>query len=137
MAAKTPGDDSLLFCVHVAGRSLVRQHDRFAELTAGFDVLYEARSAWELLSSTESRSLTLHHGDGTANHCNVLSQDFADAFGIAGTPDQCIERVKELQGLGLDRIKVVPALSQEAADLEDVALSWTTMQKEVIPALRG
>jgi 5,10-methylenetetrahydromethanopterin reductase len=78
-----------------------------------------------------------HHGDGTAGHRSVLSQGFADAFGISGTPDQCIERVKELQGLGLDRIKVVPALSQEAADLEDVALSWATMQNDVIPALRA
>ncbi|GAA1195929.1 helix-turn-helix domain-containing protein [Pseudonocardia alaniniphila] len=50
----------MLFCVHVAGRSHVRQHDRFAELTAGSGVFYEARSAWELLSSGESRSLTLH-----------------------------------------------------------------------------
>jgi alkanesulfonate monooxygenase SsuD/methylene tetrahydromethanopterin reductase-like flavin-dependent oxidoreductase (luciferase family) len=40
----------------------------------------------------------------------------ADAFGIAGTPDQCIERVKQLQGLGLDRLIVLPALSQEPAD---------------------
>jgi alkanesulfonate monooxygenase SsuD/methylene tetrahydromethanopterin reductase-like flavin-dependent oxidoreductase (luciferase family) len=65
------------------------------------------------------------------------AERFADAFGIAGTPDQCIERVKELQRLVLDRIKVVPALSEEAADLEDVALSRTTMQNEVIPASRG
>jgi 5,10-methylenetetrahydromethanopterin reductase len=78
-----------------------------------------------------------HHGAGTASHRNVLSARFADAFGIAGTPDQCIERVKELEGLGLDRIIVVPALSEEAADLEDVVLSRTTMQNEVIPALRG
>jgi 5,10-methylenetetrahydromethanopterin reductase len=78
-----------------------------------------------------------HHGVGTASHRNVLSARFADAFGIAGTPDQCIERVKELEGLGLDRIIVVPALSEEAADLEDVVLSRTTMQNEVIPALRG
>jgi 5,10-methylenetetrahydromethanopterin reductase len=78
-----------------------------------------------------------HHGAGTAGHRHVASQDFADAFGIAGTPDQCIERVKQLQGLGLDRIIVLPALSQEPADLKDVALSRTTMQNEVIPALRG
>ncbi|WP_433293632.1 LLM class flavin-dependent oxidoreductase [Pseudonocardia sp. CA-142604] len=77
------------------------------------------------------------HGAGAAKHRNVLSQGFADAFGIAGTPDQCIERVKELEGLGLDRIKVIPALSEEPADLDDVVLSRTTMQNEVIPGLRG
>jgi AraC-like DNA-binding protein len=60
MAAKTPGDDLVLFCVHVAGRSQVRQHGRFAELADGFGVVCEARSSWELLSSSESRSLTLH-----------------------------------------------------------------------------
>jgi AraC-like DNA-binding protein len=35
MAAKTPGDDLVLFCVRVAGQSHLGQHDRFAELTAG------------------------------------------------------------------------------------------------------
>ncbi|GAA1195905.1 LLM class flavin-dependent oxidoreductase [Pseudonocardia alaniniphila] len=77
------------------------------------------------------------HGAGAAAHRNVLSQGFADAFGIAGTPDQCVERAIGLEGLGLDRIVVLPALSKEVADLDDVALSRTTMQNEVIPALRG
>jgi 5,10-methylenetetrahydromethanopterin reductase len=78
-----------------------------------------------------------HHGAGTASHRNVLSEVFSDSFGIAGTPDQCIERVKELEALGLDRIIVLPALSQEAADLDDVVLSRTTMQNDVIPELRA
>jgi 5,10-methylenetetrahydromethanopterin reductase len=94
----------------------------------------EARVELERLAASYDMN---HHGAGTAGHRHVLSQRFADAFGIAGTPDQCIERVKELEGLGLDRIIVIPALSQEAADLDDVALSRTTMQKEVISVLRG
>ena len=59
MAAKTSGDDLMLFCVQVVGQGHVGQHDRFAELAAGSGVLIEARSACELLSSSESRSLTL------------------------------------------------------------------------------
>ena len=72
------------------------------------------------------------HGSGTAGHRNVTSEGFADAFGIAGTPDQCVKRVKELAGLGLERIVVLPALSQEAADRDDVALSVAMMQNEVL-----
>jgi AraC-like DNA-binding protein len=60
MAAKSPDGDLVFFCVQVAGRSHVGQHGRCAELTGGFGVLYEARSAWELRTSAESRAVTLH-----------------------------------------------------------------------------
>jgi AraC-like DNA-binding protein len=60
MAAKNSGDGLMTFCVHVAGHSHIRQHARSAELTAGVGVLYEGRSAWELLSSAQNQSLTLH-----------------------------------------------------------------------------
>jgi AraC-like DNA-binding protein len=59
MAARAPRDDLMLFCVHLAGRGHVRQHDRVAELPAGSGVLLEARSAWEIVSTTEMRCLNL------------------------------------------------------------------------------
>lgn len=64
MAARTSCDDLMVFCVHVAGRSHVRQHDRCADLAIGAGVLYEARSRWELASSAGSRSLTLQFSRG-------------------------------------------------------------------------
>jgi len=59
MAAKTSGDDVLLFIVHVAGATSVRQRDRLAELAVGTGVLTEARSPWEIVSPTESKCLIL------------------------------------------------------------------------------
>lgn len=60
MAARNSGDHLICFCIHVAGRGHVRQHDRVAELAAGSGVLYEARSPWELASPADSQSLTLN-----------------------------------------------------------------------------
>ena len=59
MAARAPRDDMMLFCVQMAGRGCMRQHDRFAELPAGSGVLCEARSPWEGVAPTETRSLSL------------------------------------------------------------------------------
>ncbi|GAA1188111.1 helix-turn-helix domain-containing protein [Pseudonocardia alaniniphila] len=54
MAARTSADDLMLFCIYVAGRGCVRQHDRCAELAAGAGVLTEARNRYERISPTET-----------------------------------------------------------------------------------
>jgi AraC-like DNA-binding protein len=59
MAARASTDNLMLFCVYMAGRGRIRQHDRFAELAAGTGVLTEARSGYERTSSTDTRRLTL------------------------------------------------------------------------------
>jgi hypothetical protein len=59
MAARASADDLMLFCVQIAGRARVHQHDRSAELAAGMGVLSETRSRWELVSQAATRSLTL------------------------------------------------------------------------------
>jgi AraC-binding-like domain len=59
MAARASADNLVLFCVQVAGESSHHQHDRSARLAAGTGVLKETRSAYERMSSAETRSLTL------------------------------------------------------------------------------
>jgi AraC-like DNA-binding protein len=59
LAARSSGGHLLRFCVHVAGRGHVRQHERFAELASGSGVLYEAASPWELFSPGESQCMNL------------------------------------------------------------------------------
>ncbi len=59
MAETTPGDDVLLFIVHMAGATSVHQHDRTAELAVGTGVLSEARSPWQIVSPSESSCLLL------------------------------------------------------------------------------
>ncbi|GAA1233239.1 AraC family transcriptional regulator [Pseudonocardia alaniniphila] len=59
LAARTSGGHLLRFCVYVAGRGHVHQHDRFAELASGTGVLYEGARPWELFSSDESQCMNL------------------------------------------------------------------------------
>jgi AraC-binding-like domain len=48
LAAATPRDDLLVFCVHLAGSARVTQHERVAETTSGDGVLYDGRNPLEL-----------------------------------------------------------------------------------------
>jgi AraC-like DNA-binding protein len=59
MAARAPRNDLMLFCVHLAGRGHIHQHDRLAELPAGSGVLFEARRPWKGVARTETRTLAL------------------------------------------------------------------------------
>ena len=59
MAARASTDNLMLFCVQMAGESSHHQHDRFAKLAAGTGILIEARSPFERVSPSETRSLTL------------------------------------------------------------------------------
>jgi AraC-like DNA-binding protein len=59
MAARSSADNLMLFCVYMAGRGCVRQHDRCAELTAGAGVLTEARSRYERISPSETWRMSL------------------------------------------------------------------------------
>ena len=49
----------MLFCVYMASRGRVGQHDRFVEVADGTGLLAEMRSPFQRISSTDSRSLTL------------------------------------------------------------------------------
>ena len=63
----------------------------------------------------------------------ALTPDFVKRFAVAGSPQHCFERLRELMALGVDRIVAVgpgfyPADWGEAADL---------FAKEVLPALKA
>jgi alkanesulfonate monooxygenase SsuD/methylene tetrahydromethanopterin reductase-like flavin-dependent oxidoreductase (luciferase family) len=57
-----------------------------------------------------------------------------DRFTIAGPPDHCIARLKELMGLGLTRMTI--PYRQHGLDADQIRLSTELMFKEVFPALR-
>jgi AraC-like DNA-binding protein len=59
MAATSSADNLMVFCVYLAGRCRVRQHDRLAELVPGTGILIEGRSPFERVTPTETGSLTL------------------------------------------------------------------------------
>jgi AraC-like DNA-binding protein len=58
MAARAPAE-VMVFCVYMAGRCRVRQHDRLVELAPGRGVLSEARSPYERVTPSETRCMNL------------------------------------------------------------------------------
>lgn len=66
------------------------------------------------------------HTRADSNQATLLDDDFVDRFAIAGPPDYCIERLRQLRALGLDKIVVSgptagtdPAAAREAMALLD------------------
>ncbi|WP_433297007.1 helix-turn-helix domain-containing protein [Pseudonocardia sp. CA-142604] len=59
MATSASADNVMVFCVYLAGRGRVRQHDRLVELAAGTGILVEARRPYARVSQTETRCMNL------------------------------------------------------------------------------
>jgi AraC-like DNA-binding protein len=134
MAATTSAEDLVTFCVHVAGRSQVRQHDRWAELAAGVGVLYEARSAWELLSCVENRSLTMHFSRELLPLRTVEITE-----GCARGMDPAAPAMRMVSGY-LDRLfDVVDELTaQQRVDAGRAAIDLIAMAlRDITPAVAG
>ena len=75
------------------------------------------------------------HGLTTAGHAALLPDAFLDRFTVAGPPDHCVARLRELADLGLDRIIVVPGSRDADPDL--LAESDELFATEVLPGLRA
>jgi 5,10-methylenetetrahydromethanopterin reductase len=77
------------------------------------------------------------HGSGEAKHRDAVDPEHITSFGIVGTPDQVVDRLVALAGLGLDRVLILGgfagASEQAAADL---AVSRAVLAGEVFPAVR-
>lgn len=74
------------------------------------------------------------HGLASAKHATVLPDEFLDRFAVVGPPDQCIERLRTLMDLGLDRLIMVPA--SRDADPQLVTESNERFASQVLPKLR-
>jgi 5,10-methylenetetrahydromethanopterin reductase len=74
------------------------------------------------------------HGLTTAGHATLLPDAFIDRFAVVGSPEHCVERLRELIDLGLDRVIVVPG--SRDADPDVVAASNELFAGEVLPRLR-
>lgn len=49
-----------------------------------------------------------HHMDTEAAHGDLVTDDLVDLFALAGTPDECRERLKDIAALGVDQVSIVP-----------------------------
>lgn len=49
-----------------------------------------------------------HHMDTEASHADLVPDELVDLFALAGTPDECAQRLKEIEALGVDQVSIVP-----------------------------
>ncbi len=75
------------------------------------------------------------HGLSTAEHATLLPDEFVDRFAVVGSAEECIERLRGLLELGLERLVMVPGSRDADPDL--VAESNAHFASEVLPALRS
>ncbi|MEI7711498.1 MAG: hypothetical protein WCI94_08695, partial [Rhodospirillales bacterium] len=75
------------------------------------------------------------HTRGDSRQAGALTPAFIDRFAIAGTPEQCVARLKGLAALGLDKVAMTGALRGVSED--DAAISKRLLETEVLPGVRG
>jgi 5,10-methylenetetrahydromethanopterin reductase len=74
------------------------------------------------------------HTRADSRQAGTLDDDFVDRFAIVGAPGRCIERLKSLADLGLDKVSI--SGGTRGAPAEDAAVSRRLMEAEVIPGMK-
>jgi 5,10-methylenetetrahydromethanopterin reductase len=69
-----------------------------------------------------------------ADHTAALTPDFVDRFAIVGPPSDCVDRLRELAALGVERFVITGA--SFGADREDAVAADRQLTAEVLPGLR-
>jgi 5,10-methylenetetrahydromethanopterin reductase len=74
------------------------------------------------------------HARADSAHASNLTDEFIDAFAVAGPVDECVSRLSALMEVGLDRIVMVPG--SRDADRAELMGSIGRLSEEVLPGLR-
>ncbi len=91
----------------------------------------EDRSVLEALRSNYDMKA---HTQGDSRQAGTLTDDFIDRFAIVGPPDRCIERLRSLKALGLDKVAI--SGGTRGAAPEDVAIARELTAAHVLPGMR-
>lgn len=73
------------------------------------------------------------HTQGDSRQAGTLTDDFVDRFAIVGSPDRCIERLRSLKALGLDKVAISGGM--RGASAEDAAVSKRLVAEQVLPGM--
>ena len=74
------------------------------------------------------------HLSNTAAHTDALDADFVDRFAVVGPADACVERLRALAGLGLERFVITGPSFR--ADRDQARTADQLLTREVLPAVR-
>jgi 5,10-methylenetetrahydromethanopterin reductase len=74
------------------------------------------------------------HTRGDSRQAGTLTDDFVDRFAIVGPPDRCVERLRSLAALGLDKVAI--SGGTRGAPAEHIPVGKELVVKEVLPAMR-
>jgi 5,10-methylenetetrahydromethanopterin reductase len=75
------------------------------------------------------------HTRGDSRQAGTLTDDFVDRFAIVGPPERCIERLRALAALGLDKVAISGAM--RGASAEDATVSRQRVVAHVLPGMRA
>lgn len=73
------------------------------------------------------------HTRSDSRQAGQLTHDFIDRFAIAGPPEHCIERLKAIKALGIDKV-AISGVAVGSTRGGELSLSAELMHKEVLPA---
>jgi 5,10-methylenetetrahydromethanopterin reductase len=107
---------------------------RYTAMQSSASSQLEAHVRDELVAARDSYDMTRHGESGTAQAA-ALGDEIVDRLAIAGPPDYCVERLREVMALGLDRI--VFSTRVRGANEQEQAVITPLMLKEVVPNLRA
>lgn len=108
---------------------------RWSVMQAGQSVVgIDGRTREEFEKAYTSYDMT-HHAETGTSQALAVSNEVIDRFGIAGPPEYCVKRLRELMELGLDR--VVFSTRIRGATPEEQAVVTRLLLREVLPSLKG
>ena len=87
----------------------------------------------EVLNALHERYNMNEHGRGDSQQVSAMTPEFIDRFAIVGDPSRCLERLAELQELGLDKLAVfAPTLAAKSPEAQEAS---DLFEAEVLPQL--
>ncbi len=76
-----------------------------------------------------------HHTRVGSPQAKALTPEFIDGYAVVGSPDRCVDRLRELAVLGIERIIVIGPTA--GADRDEARKAEQMFASEVLPALRS
>jgi 5,10-methylenetetrahydromethanopterin reductase len=73
------------------------------------------------------------HTRADSRQAGTLADDFVDRFAVVGSPERCVERLKSLAALGLDKVAI--SGGTRGASAEDAAVNRDLVAKHVLPGM--